>query len=109
MLSKKTKFIKFFIVKMQKGRHIRKAQSMSNLFKKRSSKKLMKRWSSAQNKKGLFSKINQKSIFLRFMPILISSTENFCYQTKPKANCYILKKRSCGMLIKNYLSIQNKC
>jgi len=42
-MSKKTNFIKFFIVIMQKGKHIRKEQSMSNLFKKRSSKMLMKR------------------------------------------------------------------
>ena len=35
MMSKKANFIKFFIVNPQKGRHIRKAQSMSNPNKKK--------------------------------------------------------------------------
>ena len=35
MMLKKTKFIKFFIVNLQKGKHIRKAQSISNLIKKK--------------------------------------------------------------------------
>ena len=35
MFVKTTNFISFFIVNMQKGKHIRKAQSMSNPIKKK--------------------------------------------------------------------------
>ena len=35
MLSKNLKFIEFFIIIPQKGKHIRKAQSMSNPIKKK--------------------------------------------------------------------------
>ena len=78
IILKMSKLIKFLIIKMQKGRHIRKAQSMSNPIKKRSPKMLMKWWSFEQNKIGLIFQIGQKSIFLRFMQIFTSTTEIFC-------------------------------